>query len=288
MYMFDQKTGYALLDSGDHLRLEQWGPYVTIRPEPTANWPKELLPAWQTADAIYQGTTATNGHWLIKHPLPTTWPITLDAWQFAVGLSQSKHLGLFPEQLAQWQTLTNLIATAKPTFPEPIRYLNLFGYTGAASIVATKAGAFTTHVDSSSPAIGRAQINQSLNGLDPHSIRWIRDDVLTFVEREIRRTKSYDLISLDPPTFGHGTHGEQFSLSKNLKQLLSKVQQLLSVKALGVFVTVYSNDLTVADLTQLCKKIFIDAKITGSTLELIETTSGKALTTGSWVYIHTS
>jgi len=286
--MADQKTDYALIDSGDQQRLEQWGPYVTIRPEPTATWPKQPVPAWQTANAIYQGTTATNGRWLIKHPLPATWPITLGEWQFAVGLGQSKHLGLFPEQLEQWQTLANLIRSAKPKFPEPIRYLNLFGYTGAASIVATKAGAFTTHVDSSSPAIGRAQLNQSLNGLDPRSIRWIRDDVLTFVEREIRRNKTYDLISLDPPAFGHGAHGEQFSLRKNLTHLLSEVHKLLSMKALGVFVTVYSDDWTVAELTELCSTIFIDTAITGSTLQLTEATAGKALTTGIWAYIHTS
>ena len=276
---------YQLLDSGNQQRLEQWGPFRLIRPDPVAIWPQLLLPEWNDIDAIYHGTTVQNGSWEQVRPLPASWVISVGEWHFTVGLGASKHLGLFPEQLEQWQSLATLIKKQTPTFTEPIRFLNLFAYTGAASIAATTAGAFTTHVDSSSPAIGRAKENQKLNGLNERSIRWIKEDVLTFVQREIRRGKTYDLIALDPPIYGHGANGEQFSLAKEFPLLLKEVHKLLSDKAIAIFITTYSTTFDAASLSEICTMTFPGASVSTQPLQLSTNTSQPILTTGNWTIL---
>ncbi len=278
---------YELLDAGNFQRLEKWGPYIIIRPDQTASWPKRDLPEWNQADATYRGTTVQDGSWQSKTTLPETWQVALGSWQFSVGLGTSKHLGLFPEQLVQWQLLQKTITENKSNFDEPIRILNLFAYTGAASIAAATAGAFVTHVDSSAPAIGRAKQNQALNGLDPRSIRWIKEDVLTFLKREVRRNKQYDIICLDPPAYGHGAKGEQFSLQKQFSLLLMEVQQLLSDKAIAVMITTYSEIVDPNDLAEHCQELFDSTTVQAHTLTLPINTSSKVLTTGSWVWVPT-
>lgn len=276
---------YQLLDTGDQQRLEQWGPYRIIRPEPTAQWARQNPPAWQTPDAIFQGATAGQGTWEQHRPLPVTWSITLGRWQFAIGLGSSKHLGLFPEQLVQWQLLYHRISGTKTTNDEPVRCLNLFAHTGAASIAAATAGAYVTHVDSSAPAIGRAKENQALNSLDSRSIRWIRDDVLSFVQREHRRGKQYELIVLDPPAYGHGAKNKRFILQKQLPLLLREVQKILSEKAIGVLLTVYTNDISPNELAAECNTVFTNAVTETNHLGLEQESSNRLLTTGSWAYI---
>jgi len=279
--------GYQLIDAGQGQRLEQWGPYCIIRPDSTAQWPAQPIPQWQHADAQYRVTSGQNGSWEMYKPFPEKWSISLEEWVFSVGFGSSKHLGLFPEQLEQWKVLRDLITTNAHQFSatKPLSFLNLFAYTGAASIAATSAGAFTTHVDSSAPAIGRAKENQALNNLDPHSIRWIKDDVMTFVQREVRREKKYDIIALDPPAFGHGSHGEQFSIRKTLPLLLTEVRKLLSDKALAVFITTYTADWGPTELKTLCSSIFPDSELKISPLTL-QAETGIELTTGNWAYLH--
>ena len=273
---------YALLDTGDGLRLEQWGPYKIVRPEPSAHWNKTEEAPWSSADAIYTGSSVQNGSWDVHTSVPDSWPISLGQWQFSIGLGSSKHVGLFPEQLEQWELLHEVLSRKAPAFTEPIRCLNLFAYTGAASIVAAMAGAFTTHVDSSAPAIGRAKENQALNKLSPTSIRWIRDDVLTFVQREIRRGHFYDVICLDPPAYGHGTKGERFSVEKDFTLLLMEVQKLLSKTAIAVFVTTYSDNRSPQELNTRCQTVFPQATITAKPLTLITESTQRPLSTGSW------
>lgn len=276
---------FSLLDAGNCARLEQWGPYRLIRPDPTAFWPRQALLEWQKPDAVFRGTSVLNGTWETSKAIPQSWSVKMGLWSFAIGLSSSKHVGLFPEQMPQWQVLNTLIEENKVRFEEPIRFLNLFAYTGAASIVATKAGAFTTHVDSSSPAIGKAKENQLLNDLPSNSIRWIKEDVITFIQREIRRGKHYDIISLDPPAYGHGTKGEHFSLQKDLLLLLEAVRTLLSEKAIAVIVTIYSENLQGVDFGRACQTVFPSAITTIHPLELHMASTHTALTTGRWAKI---
>lgn len=276
---------YQLLDAGDQQRLECWGDFRLIRPEPSAKWPKHALSEWQQADALYQGTSVQNGTWKQLRSIPEKWTVELDQWQFVVGLGGSKHLGLFPEQLDQWRILDALVTKNLSAFSEPIRFLNLFAYTGAASVVATMAGAFTTHVDSSSPAIGRAKENQKLNHLDERSIRWIKDDVVTFVQREIRRGHHYDVIALDPPAYGHGTQNERFSIYRQLPLLLKEVKKLLSDKALALFLTTYSEKWHEDDVHVLCQNHFNNVRVTTQSLSLRATISDVSLTTGAWALV---
>lgn len=279
-------TDYQLLDAGDHQRLEQWGEYRLIRPDATASWPQQPLLEWQQADAIYTGSSVQDGTWNCpRNHLPERWPVQLGEYTFSVGLGSSKHVGLFPEQFSQWEELARIIRLHTSEYPAPIHFLNLFAYTGAASIIATKAGAFTTHVDSSAPAIGRAKINQQLNGLADNSIRWIKEDVLTFVQREVRRGHHYDIVALDPPAYGHGVKGEKFSLQKQLPLLLSEVRNLLSEKPLAIFVTTYSGEWQPAKLASICQSLFVDARVESKPLMLNITSTGDELTTGSWAVI---
>lgn len=281
-------NSYTLLDAGGFQRLEQWGEYTLVRPEPSAHWPKQNILQWQSADAEYQSSAASGGQWKRYSQVPDRWPVTIGTLQFIVGLGSSKHTGLFPEQLQQWQALDKLIREHSTKFTQPIRVLNLFAYTGAASCVAAAAGAFTTHVDSSAPAIGRAKENQAANNLSERSIRWIRDDVLSFVRREIKRGNQYEIICLDPPAYGAGIKGERFSFIKEIETLLTDVSELLSEKALTVFLTTYNKHADSNTVAALCQTIFPEKKVQLRPLSLRIASTGLELTTGTWVDIQLS
>jgi 23S rRNA (cytosine1962-C5)-methyltransferase len=247
---------YRLLDFGRGRRLEQWGGVRLARPDSRALG-DPVLPAsaWDAADAVFEGRVG-GGRWTTTRPLPDRWPIDHAGLRFAVGCAPSGHTGLFPEQASHWSWLLETFASEPG--PGPARagpgpglareILNLFAYSGGASVALAKAGARVTHVDASRPAIGWARENAALNGVS--SIRWIHEDVRRFVDREHRRGRRYDGLLLDPPAFGRGPAGE-WRLDRDLGDLLEAAAGLLRPNPAFVLLNVYSGDLTPADLAPL-------------------------------------
>ncbi|WP_408606000.1 class I SAM-dependent methyltransferase [Ciceribacter selenitireducens] len=231
---------FHLIDSGAGEKLEQYGPYRVVRPEGQALWPK-ALPAhvWERADAIFTGDTDEDGMGRWRFPreaLGETWPLSLLGVDFLGRFTSFRHVGVFPEQIAHWTWMKERIETAG----RPLKVLNLFGYTGVASLVAAAAGAEVTHVDASKKAIGWARENQSLSRLDKAPIRWICDDAMKFIQREERRGHRYDIILTDPPKFGRGPNGEVWHLFEHLPLMLDICRELLAPNALGLVLTAYS------------------------------------------------
>lgn len=231
---------FHLIDSGDGLKLEQYGPYRIVRPEAQALWPK-ALPAhvWDNATAIFTGDTDEDGMGRWRFPseaLGETWPLSLLGVDFLGRFTAFRHVGVFPEQIAHWAWMKSQIEQAG----RPLKVLNLFGYTGVASLVAAAAGAEVTHVDASKKAIGWARENQSLSRLDKAPIRWICEDAMKFILREERRGNQYDIILTDPPKFGRGPNGEVWHLFEHLPVMLDVCRELLSPKAHGLVLTAYS------------------------------------------------
>jgi 23S rRNA (cytosine1962-C5)-methyltransferase len=231
---------FHLIDSGNALKLEQYGPYRIVRPEAQALW-QPSLPAhvWEKADAIFTGDTDEDGmgRWRFpKQALGETWPLSLLGVDFLGRFTAFRHVGVFPEQIVHWEWVKSQAESAN----RPLRVLNLFGYTGVASLVAAAAGAEVTHVDASKKAIGWARENQSLARLDKAPIRWICEDAMKFILREERRGNKYDIILTDPPKFGRGPNGEVWHLFDHLPLMLDICRELLSEKAAGLVLTAYS------------------------------------------------
>jgi 23S rRNA (cytosine1962-C5)-methyltransferase len=231
---------FHLIDSGNGLKLEQYGDYRIVRPEAQALW-QPTLPSrvWGNADAIFTGDTDEDGmgRWRFpKTPLDETWPLSLLGVDFLGRFTAFRHVGVFPEQIVHWEWLKQTVETAG----RPLKVLNLFGYTGVASLVAAAAGAEVTHVDASKKAIGWARENQTLAGLEQAPIRWICEDAMKFIQREERRGNTYDIILTDPPKFGRGTNGEIWQLFEHLPLMLDICREILSPKALGLVLTAYS------------------------------------------------
>ena len=229
---------YALLDSGNGSKLERFGSYRLIRPEPEAVWKPALAGSeWQKADATYQPAAEENGgHWEYRRKLPDRWQMSYKSLNFWVQTSASRHLGVFPEQSCQWDWAEAVIAS---TQNKP-KVLNLFGYTGIASLSAARVGAQVTHLDASRKVITWAAENQKLSKLETLPIRWMLDDAVKFVQREQRRGSKYDGIILDPPKFGRGPKGEVWEFYKLLPDLLEACRQVLSPKPLFVQLTAYA------------------------------------------------
>ncbi len=231
---------YALLDSGDGEKLERFGAYRIVRPEAQAIWRRALPPAeWDRADAVFTGDTDEEGlgRWrLPREPLGETWPMRHDGLSYLGRFTSFRHVGVFPEQAAHWTHLEGLIKGAG----RKVRVLNLFGYTGVASLVAARAGAEVTHVDASKKAIGWARENQQCANLSDRPIRWICEDAPLFVDREIRRGNRYDIVLLDPPAYGRGPKGEVWQLFESLPALTEASRDVLSPQPLAVVLTAYA------------------------------------------------
>ncbi len=239
---------YALLDSGDGLKLERFGQYVFVRPESQAMWKRALTPEWKNADAVFQPSgEESGGHWAVKKKMAEQWemqytltpgpsPKERGELRFKVMTTPGRHLGVFPEVAAHWDWYSNLIAQSD----KETNVLNLFGYTGLASLAAASAGAKVTHIDASKKSVSWARENQALSKLEDKPIRWIVEDALKFVQREARRGAKYDGIILDPPKFGRGPKGEVWEVYKSLPTLLEACRECLSAKPLFVATTVYA------------------------------------------------
>jgi 23S rRNA (cytosine1962-C5)-methyltransferase len=234
---------YELLDSGDGLKLERFGKYIFARPESQAMWSRALPQKdWDAAHAVFQPTAEeSGGHWIEKKKLPDKWEMKyplphLQDLTFEVMTTPGRHLGVFPEVASHWDFMVDLVQKAN----RPVRVLNLFGYTGLASLAAAAAGAQLTHVDASKKSVGWARENQILSGLNEKPIRWIVEDAVKYMQREEKRGMKYDGIILDPPKFGRGPKGEVWEVYKSLPNLFDICRACLSDNPLFVIATLYA------------------------------------------------
>lgn len=245
---------YALLDSGAGRKLERFGKIVVDRPEPQALWSPHLARAtWDEAHAVFAGEDDEDkGRWRIEKPVPESWPVKVRGVTMLCRLSGFRHLGLFPEQLPHWEWMLARLAECRDERP---RVLNLFAYTGAASLLAAAAGAHVTHVDASKKAIAWAKENQAASKLEDAPVRWILDDAKKFVAREVRRGKSYDLILVDPPKFGRGPDGEIWDLFTGLPSLMTDCANLLAPAQAALVLTVYAIRASALAFDQLVREV---------------------------------
>lgn len=285
-------SDYALLDSGSGAKLERYGAFRVIRPEPQAMWRRSLPEReWQGADAVFEaGSAEDSGNWRGSGSLPESWPVAYPGRAgkvvLAARLTPFRHLGLFPEQASHWDWAAERIAAAQAE-GRTARVLNLFAYTGAASIAAALAGAEVTHVDASKKAIAWAKENQALSGLGERSIRWIAEDAVAFLRREVRRGKSYDGIFLDPPKFGRGDQGQVWKLFDDLPEVLSLCRRLLAPEALFLVLTTYAIRASFASLHYLLEETLsgLGGRIESGEICLAEQATGRVLPTaifGRW------
>lgn len=265
---------YALIDSGNGQRFEQFGKYKIVRPDPQCIWKPHLPKSeWDRADAIFKKTSSEKGYWE-KKGVPENWVMSWEDIKFQIKLSPFKHTGVFPEQAVHWEFISEQIKkSSQPNI------LNLFGYTGIASLVAAQAGAKVTHIDASYPTIGWARENQRLSSLEEKPIRWILDDCLKFVEREIKRGVKYDGIIMDPPIYGHGPKGEKWDFNESFPKLMGACTQILSDKPLFVIVNAYAISSSSIMLENVLKDFMKGGTVESGELAL-EESSGRLLSTG--------
>ena len=231
---------YELLDTGDHQKLERFGKYILVRPYEDAFWKKSLSQKeWDKADGVFFSSKGgSKSGWKIGNKVDKKWGMSYKDIKFSASPTPFRHLGFFPEQASHWDLIEEKIKNSK----RKIRFFNLFGYTGIASLFALRAGAEVTHLDASKQSIDWLKENQELSGLNEMPMRIIVDDAMKFVEREIKRGNKYDAIVLDPPKFGRGPKGETWKIEENLGELLSKIRKILSDKPLFVILTSYSTE----------------------------------------------
>ena len=283
-----QFDDYRLLDTGEGNRLEQWGDYRLIRPDPQVIWQKHAADSeWKTAHASFH-SRGEAGKWEINSALPEAWVLRYRDTKLEARLTPFKHTGIFAEQAANWDWMLEKTAGAdgatpgaSPAAHQKLKILNLFGYTGAASMILAKQDHFVTHVDASKPAIAWAKRNQALNKLPENSIRWILDDAVKFVAREIKRGQTYDAIIMDPPAFGHSPSGKVWKFNQDIPKLLSLCAQLLSPGAAFVLVNAYATNSSPLALQNLLEDTLREHPGTIESGELcLEQKDGRKISTG--------
>ncbi|MGQ0672696.1 MAG: class I SAM-dependent methyltransferase [Hyphomicrobium sp.] len=248
---------YELVDSGHGRKLERFGRFSVDRPEPQALWRQRLAPeAWLRADAAFKSDKTDEecegGRWQYVRDIPKSWPVEVMGSTVLCRLMSFRHLGLFPEQLPHWAWMLERLGAVTGERP---RVLNLFAYTGAASLIAARAGAEVTHVDASKKAIQWAKENQAASGLQSAPVRWILDDARKFVAREVRRGKTYHVILVDPPKFGRGPEGEVWDLFADAPPLLRDCAQLLTPERAAMVLSVYAIRASALAFDQLCRDV---------------------------------
>ena len=241
-YTSDWKD-YELLDCSSGERLERWGNVTLIRPDPQVIWktPKKH-PAWRRADAVYHRSSSGGGNWEIKNKIPSFWSICYGDLNFNVKTMGFKHTGIFPEQAVNWDYTAKLIKNAG----RPVKVLNLFAYTGGATVACLKAGAEVVHVDASKGMVQWAKENAVASGVADRKVRWIVDDCVKFVQREIRRGNKYDIIIMDPPSYGRGPGGEIWKLENEVYSFVELCSQVLSDNPIMVLINSYTTGLSPA------------------------------------------
>ena len=259
---------YELIDSGDFSKLERWGSYVTIRPEPKALWPKALSEAeWQRlahtefkpGAGFGKAGKEDSGTWNMLHKMQEQWTIAYPAVGFnlRLGLTSFKHVGVFPEQAPNWDFIAQSVGDIARKQAQAPKVLNLFAYTGAASLAARKAGAEVTHLDAVRQVVTWARGNMELSGMD--GIRWIIEDALKFAKREARRGNKYQGIILDPPAYGHGPDGERWKLDECLYELLQACAAILAPENSFLVLNLYSNGYSAVLADTLVRNAFCPA-----------------------------
>jgi 23S rRNA (cytosine1962-C5)-methyltransferase len=272
---------YALMDSGDGLKLERYGQMRVVRPEGQALW-RPVLPQieWAKADAVFTGDTDEEGigRWKLSDPQQgESFKLFHDGLPFLGHFTSFRHVGIFPEQATHWAHMEALIKGAK----RPVKVLNLFGYTGLASLIAARAGAEVTHIDASKKAIGWARENQVVAGLETAKIRWICEDAMLFIERELRRGSFYDIILADPPAYGRGPNGEVWELFADLPFLVARCRDILTPTPLAFVLTAYSIRSSFYALHALMRDAFAGrgGEVQSGELVIREEAAGRLLST---------
>lgn len=244
----NKQDEYELIDSGEGEKLERYGKYFLRRPDPEALWQKSKnIVIWDKADLKFVRNSSKNNmrvqtRWIIKDNIPKNWNINFGNLNFSIRPTSFKHIGLFPEQLSNWYWMEKIIKNAELRINNEgkIKVLNLFGYTGGATLACAKVGAEVCHVDGSKTAVEWARINAKLSGLNDAPIRWIVDDVLVFLKREIKRGRKYDAIIMDPPSFGHGPKDELWKIEEHFLLLMELCKEILSDNPLFIIINGYT------------------------------------------------
>jgi len=279
---------YELLDTGNGMRLERFGKYRLSRPDPQIIWkPRLKNEEWQKVDALFD---SEKKRWIVKTKMPEKWLLRYKNIAFYAKLSPFKHTGVFPEQTLQWEWLSSIMmhAVLKRQYAgqkkqiNEFKILNLFGYTGIASLVCAAGGAAVAHIDASRPTIGWARENQQASGLDAKPIRWILDDAIKFVQREVHRGVRYDGIIMDPPIYGHGPNGEKWDFNESFPKLLALCRQILTPQPLFIVINAYAISSSALMLENILSDYVSDlgGTVEAGELALVEKSAGRLLSTG--------
>ena len=243
---------YELLDCSCGERLERWGRVTLIRPDPQVIWQTEKKhPMWHKADAVYHRSNTGGGHWEVRGKVPDRWEIGYKDLTFNVKTMGFKHTGVFPEQAVNWDYVRTLIEKSN----RPVRVLNLFSYTGAATVSALRAGAQVVHVDASKGMVQWAKENAQSSGVIDRPVRWIVDDCVKFVQREIRRGNHYDILIMDPPSYGRGPGGEVWKLENEIYSFVELCQGVLSENPIAVLLNSYTTGLSPAVMQYILSSV---------------------------------
>lgn len=280
IYTLKNETGYELLDSGEGNKLERFGDVRISRPDPQALWKKELPESeWKNVVASFDQVSG-KGKWRYNEPFPEPWEIVIEGITFILKPSVFKHVGVFPEQAVHWKWLKEKIEKEVEK-GQKIKVLNLFGYTGGSSLACSQAGAEVCHVDSSEFVVDLAMKNRDASGLKDKPIRFIVEDVRKFVEREIRRGNTYDVIIMDPPVYGKGVKKEVWNLETDFPPFLFNVKKLLSKNPLAILINGYASGYSHITYSQMLTDITKDlnGKVSSGDLA-IESKSGRLLPSG--------
>lgn len=280
MWLSDKWMDYELLDCSGGEKLERWGRHILIRPDPQAIWETEKThPGWNRPDARYARSSSGGGQW-DKGKLPESWQIKYGTLTFNIKPMNFKHTGLFPEQAVNWDFIARKVSSAKRT-PS---VLNLFAYTGGATVAAAAAGATVCHVDAARGMVSWARENAAASGLSGKPIRWIVDDCVKFLEREIRRGRRYDALIMDPPSYGRGPSGEVWKLEDDLFSFVKLCAGVLSDDPLFVIINSYTTGLSPSTLTYISESVFtkrFGGRSSSDELGLPVTSSGLVLPCGA-------
>ena len=254
MFLADTWTDYEVMDTGDGEKLERWGNIILRRPDPQTIWPKGLESLWKQAQAHYHRSDRGGGEWEFLEKLPDRWIVRHEDLRFYVRPTGFKHTGLFPEQAANWNWMSGLIRSSGR---QGLKILNLFGYTGGATLACAAAGAHVTHVDAAKGMVQWAKENRELSRLPETSFRWIVEDALRFVQREIRRGSRYDGVLMDPPSYGRGPSGEVWKLENELYGLIETSAQVLSEEPLFFLINSYTTGFQASVLSNMLGKCVV-------------------------------
>lgn len=252
MKIADSWKDYEILDMANGEKLERWGEVILVRPDPQIIWKEKTFPnKWKKVNAVYHRSKSGGGSWEYKQKLPSTWQVKYKSLVFNIKPMGFKHTGLFPEQAVNWDWMMNKIRMSK----REIKVLNLFAYTGGATVACLAAGAQVCHVDSSKGMVAWAKENVKSSGLEKKPVRYLIDDVIKFVQREIRRGNTYDAIIMDPPSYGRGASGEVWQFEENLADLVELCAKILSKDPLFFLINSYTTGISSSVLSNLLNLI---------------------------------